>query len=111
MKTLTRIVSALVLAALATSARADRTAQTIQTVAQYTYAAFPLYGGLVTQSDVSNLPEPGFIRADADGAVTAICFGNTSEITLNLVKGEYFPCLVKKVLDTGTDAIVLHVFY
>lgn len=74
---------------------------------------FPLYGGVVAQSDTVNLSRPTAIRVDADGAVTAACVGNggDDEITLNLVAGEFFPCQVIRVYDTGTDAITIHGFY
>lgn len=79
----------------------------------YTITSFPLFGALVTPSDTVPLTTPGQIRADADGAVTAVCVGNVlaDDITLALVAGEFFPCVVSYVLDTGTDAITLHVFY
>jgi hypothetical protein len=90
---------------------ADRTAQQIQSADRYTFTAYPLYGALVTPNDSADLAQPGFIRANGDGNVVVICYGSTSSITLALVVGEIVPCLVKRVLSTGTTATPLHVFY
>lgn len=106
-----RVLIAALLMGVAVFASADRSAVRLQPVDQYAITSFPLYGSAVTPNDSADLAEPGFIRPDADGAVTATCFGSTSSITLNMVAGEYFPCLVKRVYDTGTDAITIHVFY
>lgn len=83
-------------------------------VDNFTVTAFPYRGKAVTPSDSADLPDgPGMVRANAAGAVTVVCRGNaTAEtITLALVAGETVPCVVRRVLDTGTDAITLHVFY
>ena len=80
-------------------------------VDDYNITAFPLFGAVVTPHDTNPLATPGMIRADAAGAVTATCAGNGATLTLNLAAGEFFPCIVSHVLDTGTDAITIHVFY
>lgn len=100
-----------ILALFAPLAYADRSAVRIQAVDQYSISSYPLFGAAVTPNDSADLDEPGFIRADAAGQVTAICYGNSTSIVLNLAAGEFVPCLVRRVYDTGTDAIVLHVFY
>jgi hypothetical protein len=82
-------------------------------VSSWTYTAFPLYGAAVTPNDATRFA-PSNIRADADGAVTARCAGDGptgTALTLNMVAGEFFPCQVIMVLDTGTDAIAIHRFY
>lgn len=99
------------LALFAPLAHADRSAVRIQAVDQYSITGYPLYAAAVTPSDSADLAEPGFIRADAAGQVTVLCYGSTASVALNLVAGEFVPCLVKRVYDTGTDSIVLHVFY
>lgn len=85
------------------------------TTTQYAWQVtnFPLYGVAVTPSDDTDLDYAMAIRADADGAVTAACVGSgaANEITLNLVAGEFFPCQVIRVYDSGTDAITIHGFY
>ena len=80
----------------------------------WTLTGFPLYGVAVTPTDDTALAQPMTIRPDADGAVTATCAGQGlagTAITLTLVAGEFFPCQVIEVLDTGTDAITIHGFY
>jgi hypothetical protein len=81
---------------------------------RWTLTNFPLYGAAVTPTDSLALNPPRSIRADADGAVTATCVGqgiSGTAITLNLVAGEFFPCQVIEVQDTGTDAITIHGFW
>ncbi len=106
-----RLLFALLL--LPALALADGSTRKIGVVEEYAITSFPLFGALVTPSDTVALATPGTVRADAAGAVTVVCVGNaiTDEITLNLVAGEFAPCLVSYVFDTGTDAITLHVFY
>ncbi len=75
---------------------------------------FPLFGVAVTPSDATVFATPYAIRVDADGAVTARCAGQGAggqSITLEMVAGEFFPCQVVMVLDTGTDSITIHGFY
>lgn len=95
----------------AAAAYATTTAQYFQRPKEYTYTSFPMYMAVVTQSDVADLPNTGTVRADAAGAVKVACAGNTDgeAVTLTLAAGEVVPCLVRKVFDTGTDAITLHV--
>jgi hypothetical protein len=81
---------------------------------KFTITNFPLFGAAITPSDATVLDPPRAIRADANGAVTARCAGQGrtgTAITLTLVAGEFFPCQVVMVLDTGTDAITIHGFY
>lgn len=83
-------------------------------VSSWTFTTFPLYGVAITPHDSTRLSQPMAARADADGAVTARCSGDGpsgTALTLNLVAGEFFPCQVIMVLDTGTDAITIHGFY
>lgn len=80
----------------------------------WTYTQFPIYGVAVTPADDTPLAFPMAIRVDADGQVTARCYGGGitgTAIVLNLVAGEFFPCQVISVEDTGTDAITIHGFY
>ena len=77
----------------------------------HSITGYPIHGEIVTPDDDADLPRPGYVRADAEGAVTVIPYGSTASISLTLVAGEFVPCLVKRVLDSGTDAITLHVFY
>lgn len=90
---------------------AQSATNTGQQVTSWTFTNFPLYGVEVTPADATALARPMAIRADADGAVTATCQGSSTAITLNLVAGEFFPCQVRIVADTGTDAITIHGFY
>ena len=83
-------------------------------VQSWSYTNYPIYGVAITPHDTDELAFPMAIRPDADGAVTAVCSGNdavAAAITLTLVAGEFFPCQVIIVLDTGTDAITIHGFY
>jgi len=89
----------------------DRSTQTETKPYTWSIGGFPFYGALVTPNDSTDLPEPGYLRVDADGQVTAACVGNGTSLTLNLTAGEFFPCQVSRVFDTGTDAITIHVFY
>jgi hypothetical protein len=94
-------------------ASAQQTAEQYTQVRHLAIGGFPYYGAAVTPSDTTSLSPPGYVRADAAGAVTAACNGNGigNQITLNLAAGEFFPCLVVRVYDTNTDDINLHVFY
>ena len=80
---------------------------------RYTITGFPLKGAVVTPSDTDPLDFPGTVRVNADGQITVVPAGNAvaDTITLDLLAGEFVPCLVSHVMDTGTDAIVIHVFY
>lgn len=82
-------------------------------VDDYNITAYPLYGSLAIQHDTNPLANPGMIRPNVDAAVTAACWGNTvaQAITMNLVAGEFFPCVVGYLKDTGTDAVTIHIFY
>ncbi len=108
---MSRLTAAIICMMVSSLAVADRSALRIEPNDEYTITSFPLYGAAVTPSDSADLSEPGFIRADAAGAVTLLCYGSTTSIALNLAAGEYAPCLVKRVYDTGTDAITIHVFF
>ena len=77
----------------------------------WTLTGYPLHGSLVTPHDTNDLAVPGYVRANEAGDVTAIPFHGAAAITLALAAGEFFPCLVSRVLDTGTDPITIHVFY
>jgi hypothetical protein len=77
----------------------------------WTFTNFPIFGDEVTPHDTNFLARPTAIRVDADGEVTAACAGNQVSIALNLIAGEFFPCQVIRVYDTGTDAITIHGFY
>lgn len=98
---------------VAVIAYGQKSARQVGVVDEYNITSYPLYGGAVSESDTVDLTQPGFVRADAAGAVTAACVGNGvgNQITLNLVAGEFFPCMVVRVYDTGTDAITMHWFY
>lgn len=81
----------------------------------YTTTGYPRKAVAVTQDDSNDLPGgPAIIRADGAGQVTVIPAGNdldSDTVTYNLAAGEAVPCLVRRVLNTGTDAIVLHAHY
>jgi hypothetical protein len=73
-----------------------------------------LYGVVVTPTDATALTRPMAIRVNADGAVSATCAGDGvsgTALTLTLVAGEFFPCQVIEVNNTGTDEITIHGFY
>lgn len=74
---------------------------------------FPNYGAVVTPNDTTDLPNPGYIRADEEGQVKVVPVGMlpADAITLNLAAGAFCPCKVSRVYDTDTDDITLHVFY
>lgn len=80
---------------------------------QFTFPAFPLRMLLVVPNDATDFDEYGTVRADQPGAVTFLPAHNADgdEMTMTLAAGEYIPCLVRRVLDTGTDAITLHLVY
>ncbi len=108
-----RYVSLIVLCLVAMAALSQSSTTRIGVVDDYNITAYPLYGAVAVQHDTNPLAHPGMLRVDAAGAVTAVCWGNTlaQAITLNLVAGEFFPCVVTYLLDTGTAAITIHVFY
>lgn len=91
----------------------DTTPQYIRRPTDYVYTSYPMYMAVVTPSDSTDLPNRGTVRADTAGAVTVICSGNADgeTVTLNLAAGEFVPCIVRRVLDTGTDAITIHISY
>ena len=100
-------------AVLSVVAYAQTASNSGATLPSWTYTQFPLYGVVVTPTDSLAL-RPMAIRADADGAVSATCAGDGlggTSFTLELVAGEFFPCQVIEVNDTGTDAITIHGFY
>lgn len=103
------LVCLILLSAVAFSQSTSR----IGPVDDFTITSYPLYGAVAVQHDTNPLAHPGMIRANSAGAVTAACYGQpvTDAITLNLVAGEFFPCVVMYLKDTGTDAITIHVFY
>lgn len=98
------------LSVLSLSLFAQRTAP-VQEKAAYEVTMYPNYGVAITPHDTNLLTEVAAIRADSAGAVTARCVGSASTIVLNLAAGEFFPCVVNLVPDTGTDAITIHGFY
>ncbi len=103
-----------VMLAVAGFALAQSAVNSGTTLPTWTYTNFPLYGTAVTPTDGAALSQPMSIRADANGAVSATCAGDGvsgTSLTLNLVAGEFFPCQVIEVNDTGTDAITIHGFY
>lgn len=85
----------------------------IKTASEYTFTAFPLKMALVSPSDSTDFATPGFVRVNADGAVTFLPVGNADgdTITLDLLAGDVIPCVVRRVLDTGTDSITMHLSY
>lgn len=108
-----RLFAALLLALVTATVLAAGSANNVGPVDEYTITSFPLYGALVTPSDSVALTTPGQVRADSAGTVVVICVGNTTSqpITLELVAGEFVPCVVSYVKSTGTDVATLHVFY
>lgn len=99
--------------AIVATAVASQTVRYTTPVDHYSITGYPYYGAVVTPNDSTDVDPVGYIRADAAGAVTAACMGNGAgnQITLNLDAGDFFPCLVTRVYDTGTDAITIHIFY
>lgn len=102
---------------LITAVALAQSTQQISPNSNYTITSYPLYGAVVTPSDTVALTVPGQVRADSAGAIAAVCVGNdtgaptSDDIVLTLVAGEFFPCVVKYVLSTGTTAATIHVFY
>lgn len=80
-------------------------------LSDYSITSYPLFGTLVTPNDGADLATPGTIRVNGAGNVVVIPYGNTASITLTLAAGEFVPCIVKRVLATGTTATSIHVFY
>ena len=83
----------------------------IRAAKEFSITGFPLYGVVVTPDDNQDLSMPGYIRVDTAGVITAQPYGGGDTIVCNLVAGEFFPCMVTRVYDTGTDDIVIHCFY
>lgn len=78
----------------------------------FAITGLPIHGVLVTPDDANDLDTSGYLRADTAGAVVAVPHeGDDTTITINLVAGEFFPCMVKRVHSTGTTATPLHLFY
>jgi hypothetical protein len=79
----------------------------------FNFPSFPLRMVLITPSDTTDFSEFGTVRADEAGAVTFLPAhpADSVAVTVNLAAGEYIPCLVRRVLDTGTDPIALHLSY
>lgn len=88
-----------------------RSTRNIGQVGEFSITNFPIQGAVATQSDSVNFTAPSAIRADADGTVTVTCWASGNSITLELVAGEFVPCQVIRLWDTGTDAITLHRFW
>ena len=110
----TKLTVAVLIAAFAGYVYAQTAGNTGQTVPSWVYTNFPLYGAVVTPTDATALARPMSIRANTAGAVSATCAGDGvsgTALTLTLVAGEFFPCQVIEVNDTGTDAITIHGFY
>ena len=74
-------------------------------------SGFPIHGAVVTPHDTNDLASPGYVRADGAGAIVVLPYGSAAAITLNVVAGEFVPCMVLRVLSTGTVATPLHVFF
>lgn len=72
---------------------------------------YPLNGVAVTPDDDNDLATPGYLRADVAGQVKCMPQIGSTAIIVNLAAGEFFPCMVRRVYDTGTDAITLHLFF
>lgn len=77
----------------------------------FSITGLPIHGEVVTPDDANDLTTSGYVRADAAGAVTAMPHEGSTSIVVNLLAGEFFPCMVRKVFATGTDGITLHLFY
>ena len=112
METFMRYLLVAILALLAGVAISQSTSR-IGKVDDFSITSYPLYGEVAVQHDTNPLAHPGMLRANSAGAVTAACWGQPASqaITLTLAAGEFFPCMVMFLKDTGTDAITIHVFY
>ncbi len=77
----------------------------------FSITGFPIHGELITPHDSNDLKTAGYIRADAAGTIKAMPYVGGNAITLNLVAGEFFPCMVKRVYATDTSATPLHLFF
>jgi hypothetical protein len=104
-------IAIVVLALLIAGVVGAQTVANRGTVQTWTITNYPRQGVAVAEHDTNAVDPPMAIRADTAGAVTARCVDSASNITLNLVAGEFFPCQVDLLLDTGTDAIAFHGFY
>jgi hypothetical protein len=108
-----RWIWALVVTALSASYLGAQSVRNYGTQSEFALTAYPLYGVAVAESDTTQWDPPIMVRADTAGAVTARCVGGgaaATAIVLNLAAGEFIPCQVVMVLDTGTDAIAFHGF-
>jgi hypothetical protein len=112
MKNRSAIILVLVLASGFLYAQ-GRSTQNIGQVGEFSITNFPILGALAAQSDTVNFTAPSALRVNADGAVTVTCWGNpdANSITLTLAAGEFVPCQVKRLWDSGTDAITIHRFW
>lgn len=66
---------------------------------------------LVVPSDAADLATPGYVRADAAGAVKVRAVGDTSPVTLNMLQGECTPFLVARVYATPAPPVVHCITY
>lgn len=80
-------------------------------VTQYSITTFPLYGDVALQSDTQDLQYPVVVRADAAAEVTVTCWGNNRTITVNLAAGEFTPCQIRRLFDSNTDDVALHIVW
>ncbi len=79
----------------------------------FAITGLPTHGELVTPDDATDLAKHGYLRADGAGTVRAVPAQSDdgSVINITLAAGEFFPCMVRRVHDTGTTATPLHLFY
>lgn len=91
------------------------TPEYIRRPTDYVYTSYPMYMAVVAPSDSTDLPNRGTVRLNTAGAVTVICSGNADgeTVTLTMAAGESVPCIVRRVLDTGTDdeTVTIHISY
>lgn len=106
-----RYLTAILMALFTSAVLAQSSARAPGPVDNFNITGFPLYGRLVTPDDSNDLPIPGYVRADAEGSVKVACYGNAgSPITLEMLAGEFVPCLVGRVYQTDTE-VTVHLFY
>lgn len=76
-------------------------------------SGYPAHAAVVTPHDTNDLDQPGYVRANDAGDIAAIPYGspNNAVVTITLAAGEFYPCLVKRVRNTGTTVTTIHVFY
>jgi len=65
---------------------------------------------LVTPSDSTDLPTPGALRIDADGALKVTFIDDTTPVEMLVIAGERIEGIVKRVHATGTSVSRLHCF-